>query len=99
MATVGKPKGSPKTGGRKKGTKNKKSQAVQDKLDEMNCDPIEGMAKIANDAIAVGDVKLAFDAYKELAQYVTPKLKSIEHTGANGDAIEHKVTKVEFTGV
>ena len=38
---------SSKTGGRKKGTPNKKTQEVIDRLKELSCDPIEGMAKIA----------------------------------------------------
>ena len=41
-----------KTGGRQKGGLNKRSQAVTDMLNEMGCDPIVGMAKIA-----LGDVK------------------------------------------
>jgi len=36
-----------KTGGRKKGTPNKKTQEVIERLKELGCDPIEGMAKIA----------------------------------------------------
>jgi len=42
--------GSTKTGGRAKGTPNKKTQDVIDRLKELNCDPIEGMAKIAMNA-------------------------------------------------
>lgn len=41
-----------KHGGREKGTPNKATQIVIDKLDEMGCDPIIGMAKIA-----MGDVE------------------------------------------
>jgi len=36
-----------KTGGRKAGAPNKKTQDVIDKLEAMECDPIEGMARIA----------------------------------------------------
>jgi hypothetical protein len=39
-----------KTGGRQKGTPNKNNQPIVDKLAELNCDPIEGMAKIARQA-------------------------------------------------
>ena len=98
MSKPGKKPGSPKTGGRKKGTPNKKSQDVQAKLDALGCDPIEGMAKIAQQAMSEGDLPLAGNMFKELAQYVTPKLKSIEHTGKDGEAIKSQV-KVILAGV
>ena len=44
----------------------------------MDCDPIEGMAKIATTAMAEGNLALAGQMYKELAQYVAPKRKSVE---------------------
>lgn len=83
---VGRKPGSPKTGGRKKGTKNKKSQDVQNMLDEIGCNPIEGMAIIAQRALENGDDVLAGNMYKELAQYVAPKRKAVEHSGSiDGD--------------
>jgi hypothetical protein len=66
--------------GRKKGTLNKKTQSVIDRLVELGCDPIEGMVKIANKAFDEGELILAGSMYKELAQYVSPKRKSIEMT-------------------
>jgi len=50
MSSESKVEESRKTGGRKKGTPNKKTQEVIDRLKELNCDPIEGMAKIAMNA-------------------------------------------------
>ncbi len=38
-----------KTGGRKAGTPNKRTLDVIERLDQLGCDPIEGMAKIALD--------------------------------------------------
>jgi hypothetical protein len=38
-----------KTGGRTAGTPNKRTLDVIERLDELGCDPIEGMAKIALD--------------------------------------------------
>jgi uncharacterized pyridoxal phosphate-containing UPF0001 family protein len=64
--------------GRKKGVPNKATQEVVDKLKELNCDPIEGLARIAQMAMDEADLKTAKDAYKELAQYVAPKRKAIE---------------------
>lgn len=73
-----------KTGGRKKGTPNKKTQSIQDKLDKHGCDPIEGMAKIAKQAMDEGDMSLALSAYKEIAQYIVPKRKAIELSNEEG---------------
>lgn len=78
-----------KTGGRQRGTVNKRTQDVLDKLGAMNCDPIEGMAKIAVEAMGTGDHALAGQMFKELAQYVAPKRKAIEmDANIGGDAFE-----------
>jgi hypothetical protein len=81
-----------KTGGRQKGTKNKATEGVEAKLKDLKCDPIEGMANIARQAMDQGDMPLAGQMYKELAQYVAPKRKAMELTGANGDPIETSST-------
>lgn len=65
-------------GGRTKGTPNKSTQAVADKLKEMGADPIDKLARIMNQAFDEGDFELAFKAARELAQYVAPKRKAIE---------------------
>ena len=67
-----------KTGGRQKGTPNKNNQTIMDKLSDLNCDPIEGMATIARKAMDEGEFILAGTMYRELAQYVAPKRKSVE---------------------
>lgn len=108
-------------GGRQKGTPNKKTQDVQERLKAMGCDPIVGMARIAmgdspcrecqtkgKQKYSIGiagpyvdidggilrtcglchgtgkepiPAKLAGEMLKELAQYVAPRLKAIEHSG------------------
>lgn len=77
-----------KTGGRKKGAINRRSKEVMEILDKLGCNPIEGMADIAKRALEDDDLALAGNMYKELAQYVAPKRKAIEHTGLDGGAIE-----------
>ncbi len=69
-----------KTGGRQKGTPNKDKKELLDQLAERFPDyhPVLAMAEIANDEKAGAEMR--FQAHKEVAQYVTPKLKSIEHT-------------------
>lgn len=91
--------------GRKKGTKNKYNQLIADRLQELNCDPIEGMAIIAQEAMDaasnLGEFKdkkdayvIAGNMYKELAGYVRPKLKSIEHTTDADNPITHSIIQV-----
>jgi len=90
MSSESKVEESRKTGGRKKGTPNKKTKEVIERLKELNCDPIEGMAKIAQTALDSDDLALAGQMYKELAQYVAPKRKAVEITGEGGGPIESR---------
>lgn len=65
-----------KTGGRQKGTPNKRTQEIQEKLEKLGCDPIEGLARIAKqaeqDALegwvdSIGDIVEAFNPDQESA--------------------------------
>ncbi len=109
-----------KTGGRVKGTANKRTQEVIDRLASLKCDPIEGMALIAlgkakcpecagkkvqlysmgvmNYVVDTRDgmemtcqqcsgtgfeptpLELRGRMFAELAQYIAPKRKAIEHS-------------------
>ena len=62
--------------GRPKGLPNKRTKEIAERLAELDCDPIEGMAMIANDTTL--DHSLRLHAFKELAQYVAPKRKSVD---------------------
>ena len=84
-----------KTGGRKKGTPNKKSQEITDRLAEIDCDPIMGMARIAVEAESNGEFVLAGNMYKELAQYIAPKRKAVEVSGDPEFPLE-TVTRIEL---
>lgn len=89
-------KGKPKTGGRKKGVPIKES--VADTLARMNCSPIEGMIRIAQEAETKSDLqnqRLAAHVYGELAQYQHPKRRAIEMSGPEGGAIELNVSARE----
>ncbi|MBA2490746.1 MAG: hypothetical protein H0V34_03215 [Gammaproteobacteria bacterium] len=77
-------------GGRQKGTRNKRTLAVIDRLDVMGCDPIAGMARIAMDETA--ELAIRAQMFKELAQYVAPKRKAIEVTGEDGGPIKGEFT-------
>jgi hypothetical protein len=81
-----------KTGGRKAGTPNRKSQTVNEILESLGCNPIEGMATIAGNA--GNPPELRGRMYAELAQYVYPKRKAIEHTGPGAEPQAHKLEVV-----
>ena len=88
-----------KTGGRTRGTPNKRTQDVMEKLEQLGCDPIEGMARIARQAEEEGDKVLAARMYTELAPYIAPKRKAIEQTikseweGVTKDEMESQYRK------
>lgn len=67
-----------KTGGRLKGTPNKRTQEVIDILNRLDCSPIEGLANIATIAMEKQDYALAGNMYKELSQYMFPKRRAVE---------------------
>lgn len=67
-----------KTGGRQKGTPNKRTKELIAAIEEVcpNYDPVVAMAKIANDANQ--DPNLRIQCHKEVAQYVHAKRKAVE---------------------
>ena len=77
---MAKPAGS----GRRRGTSPKAT--VQGICAKLHCDPIEGMARLAMDEEQKPDLRGRM--YAELAQYVYPKKRAIEHTGLDGGPIE-----------
>jgi hypothetical protein len=76
-----------KTGGRKKGALNKRTEDVIATMNNRDFDPIEMLIDIAVEAKAEGDKILTFQACKELAQYVAPKRKAMEVTADHNNMI------------
>jgi len=81
-----------KTGGRVKGTPNKKTQILQDFLDNANCKPEQVLADICNGKTftIMGDaleptIDQRAAAAKELMQYIHAKRKAVEHTTLDDD--------------
>lgn len=86
-----------KTGGRTKGTPNKKTQLVKDMLDEMGCNPIALLAETALGRPIVTKAPGAdpdepptefypttdqiISARSKLSEFYAPKLKAVEHSG------------------
>lgn len=64
--------------GRKKGVPNKRTLEVAERLAKMRCDPITGMARIAMNK--KNPPELRGRMYAELAQYIAPKRRAIEHS-------------------
>jgi hypothetical protein len=61
---------------------NKKTADVVEKLAQLKFDPIEAMARIAMNKKATLELRGRMAA--ELAQYVAPKRRATEHSGAVG---------------
>ena len=79
---MARPKGLPKTGGRQRGTPNRKTHELAEKLEALGCDPIEGMARIAMAAETAPELKVR--CYAELAQYIHAKRKAVEFGSDSG---------------
>lgn len=73
---AGRPRGQPKTGGRKPGSINKRT-TVLEKCEAIGLDVFAEMAKIARDPMH----EQQFLMLKELAQYIEPKRKAVEVSG------------------
>jgi len=65
-----------KTGGRQRGTPNRRTAEVAARLEELGCDPVEGMARIALDVS--NPPELRGRMFAELAQYVAAKRRAID---------------------
>lgn len=89
------PKGTPKSGGRKKGIPNKKSVAVAEAIEASGLTPLEFMIQCMRNGAMPEDFRL--DAAKAAAPYVHPKLTSVELRGDPNAPIEHHLTIDAFT--
>jgi len=74
-----------KTGGRQKGTPNRATMEVQSRLEQLGCDPIEGMARLAMDTS--NSPELRGRLLSELIQYVAPKRRAIEVNADQGERV------------
>ena len=72
----GRPVGKPKTGGRKKGTpKQSDSGSSRKNSRHLDCDPLEGMARIAMDEKNSPELR---GRIQRAAQYLYPKRKPVD---------------------
>jgi hypothetical protein len=99
----GRQPGTKKTGGRKKGTPNKKTVATREWIME-NANPVEFLAKVMNgEDIAKADGSMSSftedhrqDAAKQLLKKVIPDLKAIENSFKDDKAPTIIVKKMEI---
>lgn len=82
--TGGRPRGLPKTGGRQKGTPNKSTSLLREKLDALACDPVEELVKIARQPQTPPGLKVTI--YTTLMPYIFPKRAFIDN--AEGERAE-----------
>jgi hypothetical protein len=68
----------PPNAGRKKGSLNKKTEALKDKCERLGVDPFEEMLMIIKTS---GDRHLRMTALKEVSKYLYPVHRAVEHSG------------------
>ena len=85
--------GHKKFGGKAKGCKNKITQDVVGLLDSLGCNPLEGLARIAENE--KHPIEVRTKCLAELAQYLHPKRRAVEISGPSGDPIAINVSPVE----
>lgn len=83
---MAKPKGSPKTGGKKKGYKNPFKQTVKEICEEKGYSPIETLIDLAMNEQS----QWQFNAAKELAAYIYPKKTAVTVSGPGDGPIKTK---------
>lgn len=91
---MAKPKGSPKFGGRKKGTPNKATARKAEEIAASGLTPLDYMLSVLRDERQEDNVRL--DAAKAAAPYVHPRLANVELNGKDGGPLQVQVIK--FTG-
>ena len=69
---IGRPLGLPKTGGRAKGTPNKATQSLREKLADLGCDPVQELVRIAQNS-KIEDTKI--EIYTKFLPHLHPKRK------------------------
>ena len=88
-------KGRAKTGGRKKGTKNRVvAEAASVVMERIGVDPLMKLLELGAEAHKEGDKALAVQCYKEIAKYTYPQLKAVDHQHSSDGAIVFEVNMI-----
>lgn len=92
--TISKRGGSRPNAGRKKGSANRKTREIADKVAESGITPLEVMIEAMLSMRESGEIEKAASIAKDAAPYVHPRLAAIEHSGKGGGDIVHRVEYV-----
>jgi hypothetical protein len=84
-----------KTGGRQKGSLNKKTLDLLKICEEEGIEPFREMVR---ECARMDQPKERFDALEKICQYLFPKKRAIEVTGDDGEDLGIKVTIVDYGG-
>ena len=82
----GRPVGLPKTGGRKKGTPNRATLELRERLAALGCEPAEELVKIAQDSKTSVETKVQI--FSTLMPYLYPKRKVVDDSNDERVAID-----------
>ena len=100
MGNRGPKPGSERIGGRQKGTPNKKTQELQERVKKFmknmgikDFDPLVALAGISQDKGT--PLKLKVEALKELSQYFHPKRRAVEFSGEQTINVQEKQQKLK----
>mgnify|MGYP003123977409 FL=1 len=100
MGIRGPKPGTPRNGGRQKGTPNKKTVELQERVKRYmqqqgikNFDPLVALAGISIDKGT--PLKIKVEALKELAQYLHPKRRAVEISGEQTINVQEKEQKIK----
>lgn len=93
------PKGHKRYGGRVKGTPNKDTTKVLEIIEREKCDPIEFLCWVVNANVAklkeAPELEQRIAAAKELASYIYPKRKAVEHS-VSDETVEKVLSYEEY---
>ena len=100
MGNRGPKPGSERVGGSQKGTPNKKTAELQDRVKKFmnsmgikNFDPLVALAGISQDKAT--PLKLKVETLKELSQYFHPKRRAVEFSGEQTINVQEKQQKLK----
>lgn len=88
---MARPKGSPKLGGRKKGTPNKTTQPIREKFQQL-LDGY-GIDQMLTDLMSIDKPEQRLNIVISLAEYIVPKLARTEVKNEDGNTITLKVIR------
>ncbi|MGV7222469.1 MAG: DUF5681 domain-containing protein [Nitrospinales bacterium] len=78
--------------GRPKGSKSYKTMAIEELLEDLGCNPIEGMVALAEDENT--DTSIRAKLYSELAAYLYPKRRAVEIKDQTFRASDYLIEKI-----